>query len=445
VRLKRRGREDHERELLALLSERQKLFEKIIRIQRSISLGAPLQEIFDAVAQGAAELTGQEVVSLRLIDEDNSERLRLVSTFGLDESLVPQIATIDNHVSCGGRAIRENRLVVMEDYAHSDGAVPALVREGLQSAMAAPVSEKGTIVGCLTVASFERGRNYSHTEQEALRVFAEQVSLALTEAQYIEGMRRAQRDRDMFMAMVSHEMKTPLTVITGIMRTLETQGEHLPDSVRIDMITTARRRCEEMATLLNQILDGSRAELSRAKRYVHLPELIADSLKGFDESRRLAVGDVPDVTVGADEKTIARLVGILLENAVSHSPEDGELALDASVGHSECRVTISNPGSLPDDMDPTELFAPFTRGSNARSHGVGPGLYIASRLAEAINARIDLASNAGTVTFTLRFPVAELREGKIDLQDVQSTDVIPSIPDSRSATFSGAVPGGSRK
>ena len=98
------------------------------------------------------------------------------------------------------------------------------------------------------------------------------------------------------------------------------------------------------------------------------------------------------------------MVGILLENAVSHSPTGSQVTLTPLVSDSELTLSITNSGSLR-GSDTSSLFMPFQRGEGATSPGVGLGLYIARRVAESIGSTIDAHSVDGLVTFTFRFPI----------------------------------------
>jgi hypothetical protein len=147
--------------LLDSLIERQRLFERLTRIQRSISHRAPLQEVLDAVCYGARELIGDEVVGVRLIDPDDPDVLLVKADVGLTDEMRERVRRSPSGLGVGGRAFKENRLVIVYEYDRSDNVVVPLKEEGLQSAMAAPVHEHGQPVGSLVISTFKRGRRYS--------------------------------------------------------------------------------------------------------------------------------------------------------------------------------------------------------------------------------------------------------------------------------------------
>jgi diguanylate cyclase (GGDEF)-like protein len=175
---------------LAVLKERQMLLERLFRIQQSISHRKPIGEVLDSITEGAAELLGDDTASLRIIDEADRGRTILMSSTGIDPAVMTSLqhAPLDRGVS--GQAILRRRLVIAENYDTFPYAHRALANHGLCSAMAAPVSRAGEVVGSLLVGSFHQ-RSYSPAEQEVLLAFAEHASLALNDAAAVEGMRRA--------------------------------------------------------------------------------------------------------------------------------------------------------------------------------------------------------------------------------------------------------------
>ena len=390
--------------LIESILQRQRLFERLARIQRSISHHAPLQEVLDSITSGACELLGDEVVGLRLIDEDDPSHCIIVSSYGVKARLFDSLRRTKVGEGAGGLAILENRLVVWEDYARPGAALPVFVKDGLAAAMAAPVHEGSKSVGSLVVASYTMGRRYSHTEREVLQAFAQHAGLALGDARLVEAMREAQRSKEMFFAMVSHELKTPLAAIVGNLHTLIKNQHKIDPSMQKEMMSTAHDRAQELAGLINRILAGARAELASAKQDAFLPDLVHEAAKGFRESGDLTIAPVPEMFVCVDGQAVREVIGILLENAVSHAQGEGEIFLEASANDEQVRVSVRNAGSFPLELDTSNLFTAFQRGPEATSDGVGLGLYIASRLAQSIGGRIDVRTANESVEFALSWP-----------------------------------------
>ena len=180
--------------LLSSLQERQTLLERLFRIQRSISHRAPIQEVLDAITEGAVDLLGDDVVGLRLIDPDDPSSSVMVSSQGMGEDLARSLGRSPVDHGVGGLAITTRQLIVTHDYAGLVHPLEPLVSDGLRAAMAAPVYQDGEPMGSLVVASYDRERRYGTMEQEMLLAFAEHASLALNDASAVEAMRKAFAD-----------------------------------------------------------------------------------------------------------------------------------------------------------------------------------------------------------------------------------------------------------
>jgi diguanylate cyclase (GGDEF)-like protein len=183
----------HATESMTALQERQALLERLTRIQRSITSRAPLPEILQAIVSGAHELFGDTIVALRRICDDDPSSAEIICSSGVDYG-----TGLDGRIKvgegAGGRAIAEERVVVMNSYGAHPKALQQFARAGLQAAMAAPVRENGATIGSLVVASDSPTRTYSEAEQEMLLSFADHVSIALTDARTVDSLRQALTD-----------------------------------------------------------------------------------------------------------------------------------------------------------------------------------------------------------------------------------------------------------
>jgi diguanylate cyclase (GGDEF)-like protein len=202
-----RRRAHENRELLASLRERQILSDRLFRIQRKISTRAPLQEVLDTITFGAAELLGDDVAALRLVDEDDPSTMVMVSEVGVAPELEGPLRRLPVGSGVGGQAIVEDRLCITEQYGEHGPVIPAFAADGLRTAMAAPVHLEGHPIGSLVVASHRAGRTYTQAEQDVLGAFAEHVSLALNDARTVAAMHDA-LDRAVHQAM--HDQLTGL-------------------------------------------------------------------------------------------------------------------------------------------------------------------------------------------------------------------------------------------
>jgi diguanylate cyclase (GGDEF)-like protein len=175
--------------LLLMVQDRQTALERLSKIRVSISRRAPLPEVLDAVVEGARDLLGDEVVGLRLIDEEHPGFANLVSSTGVSHAVLASTKRSSLSNGAGGRAIVEDRVVILNDYQNDSGAMNEFVGDELQSAIAAPIHENGRAVGSITVATHHPGREYTDTDCEMLVALADQASIALNDAKAVDQMR----------------------------------------------------------------------------------------------------------------------------------------------------------------------------------------------------------------------------------------------------------------
>jgi diguanylate cyclase (GGDEF)-like protein len=220
---------EQERALLTSLQERQDLLERLARIQRSIFHRAPLQDVLDTICTGAAELLGDDVIGLRLLDPDDRSQLVMVSSIGVRPAVAEEPGWRTKvGEGVGGRAVAEGRLVVVESYADAPFHMAAFADDGIQAAMAAPIFEGGWVVGSLTVASHRPGRRYSDAERDVLQSFAEHASLALNDARTAEALRQT-------LGEAMHKAKhDPLTGLANRTVVLDRLGELLAPTAAVD-------------------------------------------------------------------------------------------------------------------------------------------------------------------------------------------------------------------
>jgi len=176
--------QEAERRLNDELRERHQQLQRLVHVTSSISHGAPLAEVLDTIVGGAAELLGQEVVGLRLIRPDDSSRVDMVAHRGIGNDLLDLVLHSPAGEGAGGRAMTENRVIAVDHYSSDRDMIAAFRDHKLQRAMAAPVNDQGTVVGSLTVASYQPG-TYTALEKDLLTMFAEHASLALSDARRV--------------------------------------------------------------------------------------------------------------------------------------------------------------------------------------------------------------------------------------------------------------------
>ncbi|HEX7189037.1 MAG TPA: diguanylate cyclase, partial [Actinomycetes bacterium] len=182
---------EENRRLIRSLEERKDLLERLGVIQRLIASRAAVDLILDAVLDAAVDLIGEPVVGLRLVDRADAGYMNLVAARGIGPVIAESTRRSPTAEGIGGRAIREARLVITEDYPASGASLPTFIQDGVTAAMAAPLLGAHDAMGSLVVASRTVGRVFTERDQQVLLALAEHAKLALNDARTVGALEHA--------------------------------------------------------------------------------------------------------------------------------------------------------------------------------------------------------------------------------------------------------------
>lgn len=194
----------------------------------------------------------------------------------------------------------------------------------------------------------------------------------------------ARKDRELLLAGVSHDLRTPLTRI-------RLSAEFLDDAELRDGIV---RDIEDMDAIIDQFISFIRDGRDEPAEPGDLNALVRETAQQFDPARlKLDLGDVPNVVFR--RLAIKRLLGNLFTNAFRYAPE-GDIDVRTRPIRGAVILSISDRGpGVPAEQIP-ELLQPFTRGDRARTtKGSGLGLAIVQRIAHMHGGRIDVRNRDG--------------------------------------------------
>jgi signal transduction histidine kinase len=217
----------------------------------------------------------------------------------------------------------------------------------------------------------------------------------------IRPMEAATASRKRFIANAAHELRTPLSA----MRTaLDVTLSKKPAPTEGQLLATAEsvsRSVDQATTTIEALLTLSSAEVSpRVRTAVDLAPAAEDALDAAAAAiahRELSVdADTQPALTNGDRVLIERLVGNLVDNAVRHNLDGGEIVLRTFERDGSAELVVSNSGpQLDSDVIPT-LFEPFARGERTGSvEGVGLGLSIAQAIATSHGATITAQPRIG--------------------------------------------------
>jgi signal transduction histidine kinase len=216
----------------------------------------------------------------------------------------------------------------------------------------------------------------------------------------LDDLKKANRLKDDFVAVVSHELRTPLTSIQGYVKTLLQLAGDLDLEQQRSFLEAADRQSERLRRLIEQLLVVSRLESHVEPLTVTTFSLRALTRQIVDELRMTANGQVFDLRfedvsppIETDESKVRQILSNLIENAIKYSPPDSRITVRESVGDDGRVLSVEDEGSgIPEDSRERvfERFYQVDSSSTRRVGGTGLGLYICSKMADSLGARLWL-------------------------------------------------------
>lgn len=216
-------------------------------------------------------------------------------------------------------------------------------------------------------------------------------------------------------SMLSHDMRTPLSIIASARDILRDYNDRLTDADRVEKLDSIGRQVQFAVELLEDTLDTVRGPLNRRDydpRPIHLATLCRVSVEeiesthdnGKHEISFVNRGDVDIVAV--DEILVSRILVNLLSNAIKYSPDGGPIQLELDRDDSWIILRVSDEGLGIREEDLPRIFDPFYRTDEVHGiHGTGLGLSIVKDCVERHQGRIYAESRLGEgTTFTVELP-----------------------------------------
>ena len=282
-------------------------------------------------------------------------------------------------------------------------------RDDLLAIRFLPLRTAAGIIGVLGLRWSQPVASLTSLPHRLLETLASQAALAIERSQLEEKERKARLLQEKYklqkalLDSISHDLRTPLSSITGAISTLHDDHSILDDGTRHELITTARHEAERLNRLVANLLDMTRLEAG-ALHIIHQPcdvqEVIGTALARAEDigsqrpvTVRLADG-LPLVSV--DFLLLTQVMVNLLDNAVKYSPADSPIDISAEVKEQQLYVRIADQGSGIPREDLERVFEKFYRVSRPSApKGSGLGLSICRGLIEAHGGTIWAEPRAG--------------------------------------------------
>ncbi|MBM2824555.1 MAG: hypothetical protein HW402_219 [Dehalococcoidales bacterium] len=284
-------------------------------------------------------------------------------------------------------------------------------RSRVQSYIYADISHQNQNAGSIIIASFREGQVFFPSDNRLLQAIADYITIAIERAQLTKEAEKARalsetdRLRSQFISSVSHELRSPLTLIKGYSTSLLRQDVSWDKQTEREFLQIIDERTDELRDLIDKLLQSAKLEagaLKLEKEPVLMPQLarrVVEDAELRAKKHQLTLrfpSSFP--VVEADLRCMEQVLRNLVQNAIKYSREGGEIIIAGEVKEDKIIVSVSDEGIgiPPEHQD--RVFERFYRVDNPVTRGTpgsGLGLSIAKGHVEAHGGKIWLESAPG--------------------------------------------------
>ena len=366
------------------ITEQRRITERLEKVNHLfLSLGADLILNMEKIIE-----TGKDVLGVSMASYSRMEKGKL-STLSTSEGEDSLFITDQPGDYLSYKFIASKRgdpwIIKNLDSLQEAQSDPFIQRYAFKSFGGYPVHCRNEVMGCLCIFD-EEEREFHHDDIEILGMLARALSVEE------ERLVQEQSLKD-FIDVASHELRHPITLMKGYALTLRDYGNRLNEEARQDYLTIIGQGADRLDMLIKELLDVSRIERGRFalnKREVRLEPLVE---RAVGEMRGKGCSDRFNVSIPAelaprnvDPEKLVRVLVVLLDNAVVHTPERTPIDIVAEEKDGEALISVLDRGVGIPEKDRERIFERFYQVEDALHHsapGMGLGLYIAKEIVEA--------------------------------------------------------------
>lgn len=380
-----------------------------------------LPEVLNRIVESTAKALEVRACSIRLIDKTGL-RLDPVAVFGLSQAYLNK-GPVDLESNLLARQVLEGKTINVPDVNSS----PLLQypeeakQEGIHSMLSAPLSGKSGPLGILRAYSVEPN-GFNKDDEAFLTAMAAQGSIAIDNALAYQSIEELDAAKSQFVRMVTHELRSPVSVVSSLLRTLTAGYAGKVSEQQMDIINRASRRVHFLRRLIDDLLDlaAGKTDVKAKEKYEPVDLMIAIQTvvsryevpareKGVNIEWR---NDCAErlTKVNATPEGLDIIFTNLISNAVKYTPSGGRIKVSLTNFDNETRVIVEDTGiGIPEEAL-GHLFEEFYRAPNAKAverEGTGLGLTIVKDFLTRFGGRVNVQStvNKGT-RMTVILPLA---------------------------------------
>jgi signal transduction histidine kinase len=395
------------------------------RFERLLSAGVEILSerdpgrVLQRIADVAREVVGARYAALGVLDAQHAALSAFVVS-GMTDDQRRRIGALPAGRGLLGLVIREAQPVRCEDITRHPkrfGFPPG--HPPMRSFLGVPIRGREGVFGNLYLTEKTGGKAFDSEDEAIAVLLASLAAVAIENARLIQEsgelvaqVQSMQRQRDLFFAMMNHELRNALTGVFGwAERLLRLKAEADLRHAAVEVYESSERSID----LLNNFLDMTRLDAGKVRPVVrdfdvgHHVDRVLAGLRPEAEARGIQVELLCEgrPSLQSDPVRFEQIVVNLVSNAIRHGPANRPVVVRVERAEAEVRVSVHDQGAGIAPELRARIFEPFERLTQEASGGSGLGLPVARRLAELLGGRLVLDSTpADGVTFMLALPAA---------------------------------------
>ncbi|MBW4550769.1 MAG: response regulator [Aphanocapsa sp. GSE-SYN-MK-11-07L] len=391
-----------------------------------LAIEQPLTLMHNLFSKLSVQLDLDSYYNYMVEEQDHRPVLHLRNYQGISEEAAASLEWIEFDQYLCGLVAQEQRQIVLDQAqiaTHPNAQGVCLM--GVTAYAGQPLIAQGRLLGTLSFASRTRTR-FTDGEIALLQSTCDQMAIALDRANLIasiqqqaEQLQQANQIKDEFLAVLSHELRSPLNPILGWIRLL--QKGKLDQTRQAEALTTIERNAKLQAQLVEDLLDISRimrGKLTLKEGLVNLNFVISGAIETVHlaaEAKNIQIMldlDPTPLLVSGDATRLQQVVWNLLSNAVKFTPNGRKVSVELSqIEHlAQIRVIDTGKGISPQFLPHVFEYFRQQDGSTTRQFGgLGLGLAIARQIVELHGGtvRVESFGEDQGATFTVQLPLLQ--------------------------------------
>jgi signal transduction histidine kinase len=411
-------------EKVEVLERRVAVLERILRISQILTSTLQLEPLLQTITQSAIELTDTAASSIMLVDKNTGE-LHFEAVSGSKREKVKRV-TVPLEGSIAGWIVREGKPLLIPDV-RQDARFYTQVDETTdfetRSILGVPLQVRGKVIGVLEALNKTGDGIFTQDDVHTLSTLAAHAAIAIENARLVTEIQKAYEElseldrlKSEFVAIASHELQTPLTVILGYASFLKedaTGAASEQADVVLQSALRLRSLIDDMVNLRHVETGGAELELEQLSLH-ELVTTITGEFASLAEARKqnvsIKLASQPPM-VEADRQKLRLVLANLLSNAIKFTPEGGRIQVAVETKGNEVWVSIRDTGIGIPPRKQERIFDRFYQvepSLTRRFEGMGLGLSIAKGMIELHGGRIWVESVEGMgSSFTFALPLPE--------------------------------------